>query len=67
MRLYQSMDFLMMEQADSRKRHCNAVLIAGFNYIVVTDRTAGLCDKLNAALVCALDVIAEREECVRTQ
>ena len=57
---------LMVEQPDPRERHGHAVLVACLDDVVVTDRTAGFCDVLNAALVSALNVVAEREESVRT-
>lgn len=34
---------LMMEQADSRKCHHHAVLIAGFDHLVIPDRASRLC------------------------
>ena len=54
----------MMEQTDSRKCHYNAIFIANFDYIVITNRSARLCDVLNATLVCALNIVAKWEECV---
>ena len=54
----------MMEQADTCECHCDAILVASVNDIVVTYRTASLCDILYAALVSTLDVVAEREESV---
>ena len=55
----------MVEQTDACKRHGDAVFVAGFNDIVVTHRAACLGDVLYAALVRALDVVAEGEESVR--
>ena len=40
----------------------DVVLVAALDDSVVTNRSARLCDVLDAALVCALDVVAEREE-----
>ena len=53
---------LMVEETHTRKCHCNTVLVAGFNNIVVTDRAAGLCNKGYAASLCSVDVVAEGEE-----
>ena len=58
---------LMMEQPETGKRHGNAVFIAGFNNIVVTDAAACLCDIFNAAALRAFDIVAEREECVAAE
>ena len=51
-----------MEQTDSCKCHRHVVLVAALDDSVITNRSARLCDVLDAALVCALDVVAEREE-----
>ena len=56
-----------MEQADAGECHCDIVLVAGLDDIVVTDRTAGLCNVSNNGLLCTLDVVTEREECVRSK
>ena len=56
-----------MEQADAGEGHYHVVFIAGCDDIVVTDGTARLCDILNAALVSALNVVAEGEEGVGTK
>lgn len=58
--------YLMMEQTDSRKCHYNAIFIANLDYIVITNRSARLCDVLNTALVRTLNVVAKWEECIRT-
>ena len=55
---------LMVEQAHTGERHGDAILVAGLNHIVITDRAAGLCDKLHTALMGALDIVAEGEECI---
>ena len=57
---------LMVEKSDPSECHCHAVLVACLDDVVVTDGSAGFCNVLNAALVSALDVVAEREESVRT-
>ena len=57
----------MMEQSYACKCHGDAVLVAGHNNMVVTDRAASLCNELYTALVGTLDVVAEGEEGVRAQ
>lgn len=56
-----------MEQTNACECHCNAVLVADFDNVIVADRAAGLRDVLHAALVRSLDVVAEREERVRAK
>ena len=55
----------MVEQTDACKRHRDTVFVAGFNDMIVTYRAACLGDVFHAALVRALDVVAEGEEGVR--
>ena len=55
-----------MEQPYSGEAHHDSVLVAGVDDIVVTDRAAGLCDVVDAALVGAFNIVAEGEECVGT-
>ena len=43
------------------------MVIACFNDIVITYRSARLCNILYAASECTLNVIAKREECIRTK
>ena len=57
----------MMEQADACKCHSDIIFIAGFNYVVIPDRAAGLGDIGYAALMSALHIVPEGEECVRTE
>ena len=52
----------VMEQADVGHRHCDAVFVAGLDDVVVADGAAALRDVGDAALMRALDVVAEREE-----
>mgnify|MGYP006954465681 CR=1 FL=1 len=59
--------FLVMEQTDSRKCHHHMIFIASLNHMIVADGTSRLCHIRNAASVCALDVIAKREERVRSK
>ena len=57
----------MMEEADVGHRHSDAVLVARLDDVVVADRAAALRDVGDTALVGALHVVAEREECVRAE
>ena len=57
----------MMEQPKPGKAHHNSVFVASFDYIVVPDRTAWLCDIAHTALMRALDVVAKREERIGTE
>ena len=57
----------MMEKPHVRKRHSHAVFVAALNHRVITDGSAGFCDVFHAALVSALDVVAEGEESVGAQ
>ena len=52
----------MVEQADAREGHGDAVLVAGGNDVIVAHAASGLGDVLHAALVCPLNVVAEGEE-----
>jgi hypothetical protein len=52
----------MVEQANASECHCDTVLVASLDDIVITNRTTCLSDELNARLVSALDVVAEWEE-----
>ena len=56
-----------MEQADAGEGHYHVIFITGCDYILITDGTARLCDILNAALVSALNVVAEGEEGIGTK
>ena len=58
---------LMVEQSYSCEAHCHAVFVACLDNIVIADRTTRLCDILDAALVSALDIVAEWEESIRTE
>ena len=57
---------LVMEQADTGECQYHVVFVAGCDDILITDGTARLCDILNAALVSALNVVAEGEEGIGT-
>ena len=48
-----------MEQAETCEAHGHAVLIASVNHIVVSYRTARLCNEFNTALVSTPDQIAK--------
>ena len=55
-----------MEQTHAGERHRDAVLVCGLDNIVIADGAARLYDVLHAGLACAFYIVAEREECVRT-
>ena len=57
----------MVEQSYACECHCNAVLVAGHDDVVVADAAACLGNVLNAALVGALHVVAEGEEGIAAQ
>ena len=57
----------MVEQSNTCESHCDAILVASLNNIIVTDRTAGLSDEINAALSSTLYIVTEWEECVRAK
>ena len=57
----------MVKQADMRKRHDYTILVARLDDIVITDGSAGLCDKFDPAFVCTLNVVAKGKESVRAQ
>ena len=57
----------MVEQPYAGEGHCDAVLVARHDDVVVADAAAGLCDVLHTALVCALHVVAEGEESIAAQ
>ena len=57
----------MVEQTHTGERHYHAVLITALNDCIVADGAAGLCNILNTAALCTLDVIAEGEECIRAE
>lgn len=58
---------LMMEQANAGKGHCNAILVAGSNHMIVTDASTCLCNIFNAALMSPFYIIAKWEESIRPQ
>ena len=55
----------MMEQADMRHNHGHVVFVTGGNDVVIANGATGLGNVGNAALMGALDVVAEREKRVR--
>ena len=57
----------MVEESHSGKCHYHTVLITALDNEVVADRSAGLGDVLNAALLSALDIVAEGEEGIRAE
>ena len=54
----------MVEEAHACECHSDAVLVAGFNNMVVTHGTTCLRYVFYTALVRTFDVITEGEECV---
>ena len=52
----------MVEQTDAGEAHGDAVVVAGFDYVVISDGAARLGDVLDAGLEGALHVVAEGEE-----
>ena len=57
----------MVEQANAGERHDKPVLVAAVNDNVVTNRAARLDNIGNAAASSALNVVVEREECIRAE
>ena len=57
----------MVEQPYACEGHCNPILIASLDDIVISHAATGLGDKLHTALMGALDIIAEGEECITAQ
>ena len=57
----------MVEQTHAGEAHSNAVLVAAFDYVVITNGSAGFCDVGNAGSARTFDVVAEGEECVGSQ
>ena len=57
----------MVEEAHLGEGHGHAVLVAAIDHNVVTDRSAGLGDILDAASLGALDVVIKREEGIRAE
>ena len=56
-----------MEQPDAAEGHRDVVLVAGVDDLLVADGAAGLDDGGHAGTAGALDVVAKREERIRTQ
>ena len=57
----------MVEQSHSRKRNRHVIFIGTFDYQVVANRAAGFGNIFYAAELCSLDIVAEREECIRAE
>ena len=49
------------------KGHSDVIFISGFNYIVIPNRTTGLGNIFNTALMRPLYIISKWEESIRTQ
>ena len=56
-----------MEQAQAVKRHHNAVTVACFNDVIVTNGAARLYNRAHTAAARALNVVSEREEGIRAK
>ena len=56
-----------MEQTDSRKGHYHSVFVTGLDNQIVTNRSAWLRNVFYAALLCALNIVAEGKERVGTE
>ena len=56
-----------MEQPQAAEGHCDAVLVAGVNDLLVADGAAGLHDGGHAGTAGTLDVVAEGEEGIRAK
>ena len=54
----------MVEKADTDEGHCDAILVAGINDMVVADATACLGNVLHSTLVSTLYVVAKGEESI---
>ena len=54
----------VVEKSDSRECHCDTVLVAGVDNIIVTDGAAGLCYVFYTASVRSFNVVTEWEECI---
>ena len=57
----------MVEQTHSVEDHGDAVTVAGFDDVVVTDRAARFSDIADAALMGTFDIVAKREEGIGTK
>ena len=55
---------LVVEQADAGEGHRHVVFVAGLDHVVVANGSARLRNIVHAALMCTLDIVTEREECV---
>lgn len=53
---------LMMEKAQAGEGHSDAVLVTGFDNIIIADRAASLGNILHTAAMRTLDIIAKGEE-----
>ena len=56
----------MMKEAHTCKRHCDAILVAGINNMIVTDTTACFCYVFNTTLMSTFNIVAEWEESITT-
>ena len=56
-----------MEKTHSGECHSHTVPICAFDNEIIADRSAGLGNVFYTALLCALDIVAEGEEGIRTE
>ena len=63
-RAARSLSLSVVEKSDSRECHCDTVLVAGVDNIIVTDGAAGLCYVFYTASVRSFNVVTEWEECI---
>ena len=57
----------MVEKTHAGEAHYHAVIVAGFDDVIVSDRAAGFSDISYAALGCSFNVITEGEECIAAE
>ena len=57
----------MMEQSDACECHCDAVLVARINHMIITNAATSLGYIFHTTLVSTFDIIAEWEEGIATE
>ena len=55
---------LMVEKSDSCEAHCDSILIACIDYIIIPYRTTRLCNIFNTAFMCSFYIITKWEESI---
>ena len=53
---------LMMEQTDTCKAHCDAMLITCFDYIIITNGATRLCNIFYTTAECSLYIVTKWEK-----